>query len=241
MKVVNAVWEKRNLGVDCVEISIDMNDGLNVIEKKLDEIGSVEYMVARVPSERIDVVQLFQGRGYAFIEAAIKLNNNIQKIQMPKKVARVCKDVTWKVMDEKDLVVLYSEIEDNIFKTDRIILDPYFTSEQAALRYENWIKDLVKKGTLPYNVMYNGKTVGFFLNKEIEPGVFDGILAGAYSDYEGSGMGICIQYAGVEFARNLNAKRYIGHVSANNPAVLKSLELIGFEIKLIEYILIKHN
>lgn len=241
MKVVNAVWEKRNLGVDCVEISIDHKDTVHEVEVSLNEIGAVEYMVARIPSERIDVVQLFQAQGYEFIEAAVKLNNNLRKTKIPEKIMRVCKNVAWEAMNKEDLRILYSEVRKNIFKTDRIILDPYFTAEQAAKRYQNWIKDLVEMGETPYKVKYNGQTVGFFLNKEIEPGTFDGILAGTYSDYEGSGMGVCVQYAGIEMAKRKNAQRYIGHVSANNPAVLKSLELIGFETKLIEYILIKHN
>lgn len=241
MRIVNAVWEKRNLGVDCIELSIDVKDCKKTIENNLDKMHPAEYEVVRIPSERIDIVQLFQNRGYSFIEAAIKLTNNIQKTQIPKKLVKICNNVSWEAMSEKDLDFLYSEIDKNIFKTDRISLDPFFSSQQASQRYKNWIKDLVNAGNIPYKVIYNDKVIGFFLNKKIETDVFDGILAGTYSDYEGSGMGVCVQYAGLKHAKDLNATKYIGHVSANNPAVLKALVLIGFEIKQIEYILIKHN
>ena len=148
--------------------------------------------------------------------------------------------ISWEKMNEDDIEILFKEIRGNIFKTDRIILDPYFTMEQAANRYVYWTKDLIAQGCSPHKIMYNGEVVGFVLNKEIKPGIYDGLLAGTYAAYEGTGMGVCIQYAGIKNALESNATKYIGHVSANNPPVLKSLEAIGFDIKLIEYILIKH-
>ena len=241
MKIVDAVWEKRNLGVDCNECRVDYSDSLQDIKTAIEQIKNTEYAVARIPSNRIDAVQAFQSEGFQFIEAAITLENDLKKIVVPKRLQLLAKSISWEIMNEADLDNLYSEIRGNIFKTDRIILDPYFTKEQAANRYVNWTKDLVSQGNVPYKIMYNNDVVGFVLNKEIKQGVYDGLLAGTYAAFEGTGMGVCIQYAGIKSAMEKDATKYIGHVSANNPAVLKSLEAIGFEIKLIEYIFIKHN
>ena len=241
MRIIDAVWEKRNLGVECKECVVEHGDTAPEVSKVIFEVEGTEYLVARIPSDRIDLVMLFEKNGYNFIEAAVKLDINLKKMLIPDRVSRLADKIKWQVMNQSDIDNLYSEIDNNIFKTDRIILDPYFTPKQAADRYKYWTMDLIKQGNLPYKVLYDGEVIGFFLNKEISPGIYDGLLAGVYGKYEGSGMGVCIQYAGLEFAKNKNAKKYIGHVSANNPAVLKSLEILGFNIKLIEYVLIKHN
>ncbi len=241
MRIIDAKWEKRNLGVDCRECHVDVSDTREAIEDAIRQVEDSQYLVARIPSVRIDAVQCFQEHHYQFIEAAIKLDCDLKKAQLPPRFQSIGQMVSWEKMSDKDLDILYSEIDQNIFKTDRIILDPFFTKKQAADRYKFWTMDLVREGHRPYQVIYNQKVVGFFLNKEIQPGVFDGLLAGTYHEYEGSGMGICVQYAGLEMAKQMGGKRYIGHVSGNNPAVLKTLEMIGFHIKLMEYILIKHN
>lgn len=66
-------------------------------------------------------------------------------------------------------------------------------------------------------------------------------MAAVYSDYEGTGMGYCIQYAGLQSAIERGADTYIGYVSGTNPEVLKILLSIGYVIKEIDYIFIKHN
>ena len=241
MKIVDAVWEKRSLDVECKDCVVSHEDALDDIEQSIIQVENTQYLVAKIPSNRIDVLMLFEKHGYGFIEAAIKLDLDMRKIIVPKRLEVMKSKLRWEIMQQEDLEILYKEIDNNIFKTDRIILDPYFTPKQAADRYKYWTMDLVKAGNVPYKVYYDDEVIGFFLNKEVSPGVYDGILAGVYGAYEGTGMGVCIQYAGILFAQEMSAKKYIGHVSANNPAVLKSLEMIGFKVKLIEYVLIKHN
>lgn len=241
MKIVDAVWEKRNLGVTCCELCLEERDILQEIKDIYAGINEKQYMVVGIPSSRYDLVQFFQSQGYTFIEAAITLEHNLEEVNFSKKLMRICNKCTWEQMDDHDMSLLSNEIYKNIFKTDRIYIDPMFTKRQAAQRYDFWIKDLINSGNIPYKVMFGGETVGFFLNKEREENVYDGLLAATYSDFEGSGMGYCIQYAGIKSAIDRGAHKYIGHISANNPAVLKVLLSIGFYIKTIEYKFIKHN
>lgn len=53
MRIVDAVWEKRNLGVDTVEIALDEDDDVNVFE----EINTLKqpYQVLKIPNGRIDI------------------------------------------------------------------------------------------------------------------------------------------------------------------------------------------
>lgn len=241
MRIVDAVWEKRNLGVDCYEFHVETKDSLESVKESYRSIEERQYMVARVPSSRYDITAFFQEEGYNFIESAITLEHNLKEIKIPPRLARICSKCSWEKMNEADIAVLSSEIHKNIFKTDRIYIDPAFTEKQAAQRYDYWMKDLIREGNIPYKVLFAEESVGFFLNREMDRHIFDGLLAGTYSNYEGSGMGYCIQYAGIRFAADKGAAGYIGHVSGNNPAVLKVLLSIGFRVKEIEYIFIKHG
>lgn len=241
MKIIDAIWEKRNLGVTCYELCIDVNDSLEEVILEYEKLVEKQYMVVKVPSSRYDVTCFFQDRGYSFIEAAITLKHDLKNITIPNRLLRICQKCSWQMMDTDDLEQLSNEVKNNIFKTDRIYIDSQFTKQQAAIRYDFWIKDLVSQGHIPYKVCYAGEVVGFFLNKEIKKNVYDGLLAATYSDFEGSGMGYCVQYAGIQFALERGAKEYIGHISGNNPAVMRVLQSIGFSIKDIEYVFIKHS
>ena len=241
MKIIDAVWEKRNLGVTCYELQMEAGDCAEDIEKMLETLEERQYMVARVPSARYDLARLCQNKGYSFIEAAITLELNINKMNIPRRLLRICEKCSWEVMDETGLGQLSGEIRKNIFQTDRVYFDPAFTKEQAARRYDLWVGDLVQEGHIPYKVMLNHEVAGFFLNKSISGTVFDGLLAATYDGYEGSGMGYCIQYAAIMSAKERGAEKYMGHVSGNNPAILKVLLSIGFSIKKLEYIFIRHR
>lgn len=241
MKIVDAKWEERNLNVTCFELHLDAKDNFEIIKEKYYGLEKKQYMVIRIPSSRYDLTDFFQKENYRFIESAITLEHNLKEINIPQRLLRICDKCTWERMDKIETVQLRNEIYKNIFKTDRIYIDPMFTKRQAAQRYDFWIKDLINTGNIPYKVSYAGDIVGFFLNKEANSNIFEGLLAATYSAYERSGMGYCVQYAGIKSAIERGANKYIGHVSANNPEVLKVLLSIGFAIKTIEYIFIKHN
>lgn len=241
MKVIDAYWETRNLGVSCYEIRLEAGDKLEDVISAYMQLEQRQYIVVKIPSFRYDMAQFIQGQGYQFVEAAITLVHNLKDIQIPKRLSRICRQCSWQPMSEAELAELSHEINKNIFKTDRIYIDPQFSKELAARRYDLWVQDLVKAGDIPYKVMYQGNIVGFFLNRLIDEKVYDGLLAATYEAYEGTGMGYCIQYAGLMSAVERGARKYIGHISGNNPGVLRILLSIGFSIKEIDYIFIKHN
>ena len=50
MKVVDAFWEKRNLAVDCYEISIEHDDDVNEIATKIKNLDGKKYIVFKIPA-----------------------------------------------------------------------------------------------------------------------------------------------------------------------------------------------
>ena len=50
MKVIDAVWEKRNLKVDTVEVEIELDDSLDGITEVLETVErKYQYIVVKVP------------------------------------------------------------------------------------------------------------------------------------------------------------------------------------------------
>lgn len=241
MKIIDAVWEERNLGVSTYEIKIEFQDMLEDVSKKYSELTEKQYMVVRIPSSFHWAVPFFQSKGYSFIEAAVTLRHDLKNIPVSLGLKKLFDRCSYDEMDDNDIEVMYNEIDKGIFKTDRIYLDPFFRKGASARRYKYWLADMILQGKVPYKVIYNNEVIGFFLNSEIKNCVYDGVLAGVYSDFEGTGLGVSIQYMGLSYCINNGAKRFIGHVSANNMGVLKALTSLGFKITDIEYIFIKHN
>lgn len=76
MKITNAVWEKRNLGVTTCEVTFDEHDSTENIVAPCDELLSqYDYRVFRVPAGRCDISLFLQSRGCRFMETAITLQN----------------------------------------------------------------------------------------------------------------------------------------------------------------------
>ena len=245
MKIVDAFWEERNLGVTCYELELEASDSLAEVAAELDGLTQRQYMVAKIPSVRFDLVQLFQSKGYSFIETSIKLELNFKKLgykppEFPDRLQKICEKCSCEIMDEADLAQLSAEIKKNMFDTDRIFIDPVFTKEQAARRYDLWIKDLIKQGDIPYKVVLDNKTVGFFSDKTISPKLSQGVLGGVYADYRDTGMGIVYNYAHFMFCLERGIKKIVTSVSSNNPEVLRLHTLFGAEIKRLAYVFIKH-
>lgn len=241
MKIIDAYWEKRNLGVSCTVLRFDTKDTADKAEEVLASSELSEYNVARVPSSNTEICRVLQQNGFEFIEAAITLTHDLRSISVKRGLEKICQSCSSIPMTENDIQLMEAEIDKGIFRTDRISVDPYFSKEQSSRRFKLWMRDLIAQGNIPYKVMVSGSPVGFFIFREKTPQVYDGILAGVYSEFEGTGMGYCVQYRGLVQAKELGAKKYIGHISGNNVPVRKILDSLGFRLGEIEYIFIKHK
>ena len=68
MKIIEAVWEKRNLGVTCAEIEVEGNDSPEDLMPLL-RMRSEQYLVVKVSSENYAAVTALQREGFMFIES----------------------------------------------------------------------------------------------------------------------------------------------------------------------------
>ncbi|MBQ9901036.1 MAG: hypothetical protein IJM51_01430 [Clostridia bacterium] len=238
MKIVNAEWEKRNLGVETIEISIDRNDSLSEVEAAVKN-PNAQYIVLKIPNDRVDIIFAVQKYGYIFIEGMVHLVNHLKNMEVSKIERRIYDSIDIVKMDSSDIDYLKSEVKDGLFDSDRVYLDSYFSKEQAAQRYINWIDDELGRGTEYYKYVYRGNSIGFFALREIGDGHYTSFLGGVYNAYRNSGLGAVVK--GPEFVKAFGAKSIDSYVSTNNIAQIRNLNAHGYEIKEITYTFIRHK
>ena len=163
MKIVDAAWEKRNLGVSCYEINVEKEDSFSLLTDVLENYKA-DYMVVKLPAGMVKHSFFLQDHGFYFIETMTLCQYNLQRpINLSPLQQRMVSDFTYQEMKEEDLQELFEEIKKGMFHTDRVALDPFFTSEQSTNRYIGWIKDELQHQSSIYKVENKkGQSVGFF-------------------------------------------------------------------------------
>ena len=240
LKVINAVWEKRNLGVDCHEIKIEINDTIDYIKNELPK-NEAQYTVVKVPSNRCDLNFLLQELGYKYIESSIHLTHDLKNINLNPIQQRILNSIGYETMDKFDIDKLFCEIEKGIFTTDRIYVDPYFTHEQAANRYVNWISDELDKGCEIFKLTYKNDSIGFFTFKNIGNSTCYPFLAGMYNNYLNSGLGMSAIEKPLRETIKRNCTKVSTFVSSNNLKIFRIHLGLGFSLDDIHLVYAKHR
>lgn len=238
MKVVNAVWEKRNLEMETYEIQFDESDRIEELAEEFEGIVA-SYLVAKVPSERSDISEYVQNRGYHYIEDLIRVEHDLHELVRNPLHQRLYDATSFRKMTDEDIQVLQAEIQAGMFDSDRISQDSAFGKEIAAKRYGNWTKDLIRQGAIPYVILYKEDPAGFIILKPQDNKTYESVLGGGYQKYRGTGLGIVQKEQ--EIVRSLGGKSVVTHVSSNNPGQLKALIVNGYVPTGIEHVFVKHN
>lgn len=241
MKFTDAFWEKRNLGVSCLEAEIENSDDMSSLEMLKKESRDKEYVVVKMPSNKVSLMLKLQSEGYQFIESNLAVVHDLKNLPDNKVLNRLNGLITKTLMDEQDIRFLMKKMEENLFDTDRVYLDPHFSNKQASERYRNWITDDLKRGTELYNIVYKNEKIGFFTFKEIEKGVYYPFLASLYEEYKQTGLGFSLLYKPIEIALERGGKKISTYISTNNIPILKLHISMGFIIDNLSYVFIKHK
>lgn len=237
MKVVNAVWEKQNLGIDTYEIRFDKKDRIEDIAKEFTCI-SAGYLVAKVPGERTDLSEYVQNRGYYYVEDMISMEHDLhEQIRSPLH-QRLYDATSYRRMTEEDINILQTEIQAGMFDSDRISQDKAFGKELSAVRYWNWTKDLLKQGAVPYVILYKDDPAGFIILQTEDGKCYQSVLGGGYRKYRMTGLGIVQKEQ--EIVKKSGGRSVSTHVSTNNISQLKALVMNGYVPVDIEHVFVKH-
>ena len=239
MKVIDAIWEKRNLGLTTVEITVENDDKLELVSEQLKSMTS-DYVVVKLPVGRVDISFLLSKMRYVFIEGMNRISHNLKTVELSDDKMKTVEDTQLTPINKDDLELILKNVRTGMFTTDRIALDPYFTIDQAANRYVEWIKDEVNRESELYNVIYKHQKAGFIGVRKSGDGYHD-FISGIYEGFTGKGLAICMTYRTIEEARNKGAKFLTTDISCNNIASLQSRYKCGFTVVETTYVYVKHN
>lgn len=239
MRIIDAVWEKRNIGCNTKEVLIEQNDSEDEIREVLSHLDA-EYVVVKIPVGEVKSMFAVEKIGFRFVETIIGATHDLKALELSGLSKRIDESVQYKLMNQDDLEQLFLEIENGLFETDRISLDPYFTKEQSANRYIGWIKDELLKSSEIFKLIYKNESIGFFTFKEIEPDVYYPFLAGMYKNYQNNALSTVFNYKPLLEAKKRGAKMVSTYISSNNPKVVRLHIVNGYQFGRMEYVYVKH-
>lgn len=237
MRIVNAVWEKKNLGVNAYELSIETGDNIDEVKQQIENIDG-DYIVIKVPSDLSEFNSIVQELGFLYIEDLIHVEHDLKEVERNRIIQRLYDETTYREMTDEDFEQLITEIKDGMFDSDRISNDPHFGKEKAANRYINWSKDLRNKGARFYAIRYRDDSTGFVVLDTKDQITYSSILGGGYQKYRKSGIGIIQKEQ--EITKALGGKRVVTTVSSNNVGQFKALIMNGYKPYSIEHVFVKH-
>ncbi|MBR1730481.1 MAG: hypothetical protein IJ728_13270 [Selenomonadaceae bacterium] len=247
MKIIDAIWEFKNLGQNTIEVELekeDLHKNLNDIFLSIEQIKSKykpNYMVIKVITGNPYIGNMLCNKGFLHIETQIKLKAVREDIKffLAKYDSIFENTVIKKVNDEREIEEILNEVHKGIFYTDRIALDKNFSLDIANVRYANWIKDEVNRGSGLFRVMVEGKSIGFSLRRYDKFSVFD-LLAGLYKEYQNFHIGGNIYFSALLMDVNNGYKKFYTSVSSNNLSSLHLHEMFGYKVHFIQEVYVKH-
>ena len=141
MVIVEAQWDQLNLGVRSHVISIDRSlSAGNILEiQGLDS----EYIIAKVVS--VDMYDQLLELGFTYAEQITSCVHNLITPTLDAIQTRLLSKISLKKVEESERDVVFQNIDEEMFVTDRIALDPAFGPSIARQRYVNWITDVTGK------------------------------------------------------------------------------------------------
>lgn len=238
MIIIDAIWEKRNLGIDVIEVEIEQNDNLVNVREQISKLHA-DYISVKVPVQCSDVLVRLQQDGYRYREDLVAVRHDLNETVRNRIHQRLYDSVSYHVMDELELHELKMEIAKGMFSTDRFSEDDTFTTEQCCNRYINWVSDLLEKNAHPYVMSYKNENIGFVILKEKEDGGYISVLGGGYEKYRKSGLGMVQKEQ--EITKMLGGKYVETNVSTNNISQFRALIENGYVPVDIRHVLVMNN
>lgn len=239
MIIVDAVWEKRNLGLDVVEIQIDPKSSLIELEK-IKDLVDCNYISVKVPVARPELLSFLNEQGFKFVEMLTK----VAVAELPQLTgmrARLAKGFSDRKVNRCDRREIKNQILNGMFSTDRFSLDRQFSAEQAAKRYLGWIQDVEDNGGDLRALVHKNICVGFFIVTQKKNGIYDSVLAGLFPNLAPLGSGFIINHQAYLYCFERGAKQVHTTYSSNNYGAAGIHSELSTRLISQEYVYVKHN
>ncbi len=235
MKITEAIWEKRNLGLLTLEIEVEKNDSLGEVINSLASLN-YEYLVVKLPVNKPEFIHELQNFGLKFNE--ILYSTQFSKSQLPELSnieLRMSKEIEYVQILDSEISQLFERLDEDIFETDRIALNPEFGKTVASRRYKGLITDEIASGAKLFYLKFRGHAIGFFLWKmELKKSVSH--LAGVFKEYKNRGFGIYLNYFQLMHSLMNEVVSHKSVYSSNNLGAERIHKHLGYDIIKSDYI-----
>jgi hypothetical protein len=243
MKIVEAVWEKRNLDKLVAEIDVSNGDLEDFLNKSKEFEVKFDYIVVKIPTGNLDLLFTLQRNGYFFAETIIKCRSKIQNLAFNPVYQRVLDVTTSNPATPFELGLVLEQVDKEMFTTDRISLDPVFGTKLGARRYAGMIKDELGAGAIMHSVNFRGENAGFFMLREkpYSDGEYLANLGGIFPKFQNVGLGMVMNILEIQSVANLGGLSLETTFSTNNRGALATHLELGYTLIDQKYILVKHR
>jgi ribosomal protein S18 acetylase RimI-like enzyme len=238
VKITDALWEKRNLGVSCTELVIEARDDLEDVRSAVEGLPQ-GYHVIKVPVGRYDLMSQLEQVGFSFIEGSIRVRHDLDVRRPAGLFKRMIDASSTRTIELDEIERVADEIRAGLFTTDRVFLDPHFTAVQAAGRYVNWMHDELARGGSVHELSMSGRGVGFFVFRQDDEGVGYSILSGLYEVARSPGLGSVLLHTILAEAVRRRLRLVSSYISTNNLPVIKTHIDQGFTIVDLHYVYVR--
>ena len=240
MRIIDAKWEKRNLGVECTEFEIASEENIAEVEDII-QTYKTEYQIAKVPVGNVGMQLMLQNYGFQFYETNLQLERKIGASEsLPRIYSRFEKDITFRDATDEEIARILEEVaQGDMFTTDKVALDPYFSQELSGRRYSLWARDILDAGAKTVVGLYKGKVASFTIY-EIKDRYFLAFIGGMLSGYRDMGLGFIPLYVTAKHISQAGGGLLRTGVSSNNPAILRLQLSFGAHIRSMTNIFVKH-
>lgn len=245
MKLIDCLWEQKNIGKHTCEIIFNDKESLNK-EDFNDKTNSFEYVVVKVPVNNPIINMGLADMGFLFIETQMNISKRYKDFPFEDRLVKQIyplADIDY-VQSSQEFEEIFNRITPNMFITDRIYIDPYFYKEASSQRYKNWLRTEFLRGTSDVTKMiYDGKNVGFGMERTMPDGTKLGLLGGIYEEFQLNGLGLMTASVGFIHAHKTNQpfKVIKTAISSNNIPMMQFYNYLNFKIDSMTYVFVKHN
>lgn len=238
MKITEAFWEKKSLGLATLELNIDLGDDLGSALNKVD-YKRFQHVVCKVPAPDIASCHILEEQGFRFVEAQMDVFKSLKvPLDFESDTFQIAKRMTCLETTSSHIQNIASEIQKGIFDTDRVALDPRFGSSLAAERYANWLLDEFHSGSKVFEILRGERGVGFFILRphSQQTGQYAVVLGGMYQEWKNSHYGVAVVGCPILEAKRLGGLELTTSISTNNLPIIRQYMYFGYHLRKVNYV-----
>jgi hypothetical protein len=225
VKIVDAFWEERNLGLKVCEIVFEDNEIIDF--DAITDLGkSYQYIVAKIPGDSVHLVHNLESHGFIYLENQLVLYIlSDELLNIDKNWEQRFRNVSCeKVSDKKDLDNICDQIMKGLYIKGRISSDPEIKNGISDLRIVNWLNDLfVREDVYIYRLIKDENAIGYFALEKINNAHYNVIQAGIFGDYQNRGFSFLIPLNILKIAYKKGIKGIFAPISSNNIKMINSI------------------